>query len=327
MAGNDGAQRRIVDDEEGNDDGCGSPLFSLAVLARVHSTEKASHQKCAGLKQFGHLNRQDLAPMSTAVRESRTRRSSDSAGMQRLSNANWHAASGRRWEGGTYCNPKAAGVRGTGRRNWNTSRGRSTGSTWTTTPGRTFRRMSMGGCGPWCAAAAAATCDYIRYGLRLTLSYGGLPSCRPLETARKMANWWARREKRRSAEREGTSLTAPHRTADPRRGRPARGLNSLARFQMRRDILFCCYAQHGASHRRGWCRPQDPRAAQRAKRRRLLSEAVSARIRRGLIRYLEVVVDLSRASALGDFRPTRASVVAGAATPGRRMTSCITLWE
>ena len=58
-------------------------------------------------------------------------------------------------------------------------------------------------------------------------------------------------------------------------------------------------------------RPQDPRAAQRAKRRRLLSEAVSARIRRGLIRYLEVVVDLSRSAALGDFRPTRASVVAG----------------
>jgi len=34
--------------------------------------------------------------------------------------------------------------------------------------------------------------------------------------------------------------------------------------------------------------PQDPRAAQRAKRRRLLTEALSVRIRRGLIRYLEV---------------------------------------
>mmetsp|Transcript_11153 Transcript_11153/g.33448 ORF Transcript_11153/g.33448 Transcript_11153/m.33448 type:complete len:453 (+) Transcript_11153:338-1696(+) len=61
----------------------------------------------------------------------------------------------------------------------------------------------------------------------------------------------------------------------------------------------------------GRLRALDPRAAQRAKRRRLLSEAVSARIRRGLIRYLEVIVDLSRASSLSDFRPTRASVVAG----------------
>lgn len=57
---------------------------------------------------------------------------------------------------------------------------------------------------------------------------------------------------------------------------------------------------------------QDPRAAQRAKRRRLLTEALSARIRRGLIRYLEVVVDLSRASATTDFRPTRFAVVLGA---------------
>lgn len=57
---------------------------------------------------------------------------------------------------------------------------------------------------------------------------------------------------------------------------------------------------------------QDPRAAQRAKRRRLLTEALSARIRRGLIRYLEVIVDLSRASAMADFRPTRFAVVLGA---------------
>ena len=59
------------------------------------------------------------------------------------------------------------------------------------------------------------------------------------------------------------------------------------------------------------CCQQDPRAAQRAKRRRLLTDALSARIRRGLIRYLEVIVDLSRASATTDFRPTRFSVVLG----------------
>jgi hypothetical protein len=59
------------------------------------------------------------------------------------------------------------------------------------------------------------------------------------------------------------------------------------------------------------CSRQDPRAAQRAKRRRLLTDALSARIRRGLIRYLEVIVDLSRASATTDFRPTRFAVVLG----------------
>ena len=62
--------------------------------------------------------------------------------------------------------------------------------------------------------------------------------------------------------------------------------------------------------------PQDPRAAQRAKRRRLLTDALSARIRRGLIRYLEVIVDLSRASATSDFRPTRFAVVLGVSRAG-----------
>ena len=62
--------------------------------------------------------------------------------------------------------------------------------------------------------------------------------------------------------------------------------------------------------------PQDPRTAQRAKRRRLLTDALSARIRRGLIRYLEVIVDLSRASATSDFRPTRFAVVLGVSRAG-----------
>lgn len=68
---------------------------------------------------------------------------------------------------------------------------------------------------------------------------------------------------------------------------------------------------------------QDPRAAQRAKRRRLLTDALSARIRRGLIRYLEVIVDLSRASATTDFRPTRFAVVLGVRHAG--MGGCMLL--
>ena len=43
---------------------------------------------------------------------------------------------------------------------------------------------------------------------------------------------------------------------------------------------------------------QNPEEEQRARRRRLLSAAQSARIRRGMIRYVQVVLDLSRAASL-----------------------------
>ena len=43
---------------------------------------------------------------------------------------------------------------------------------------------------------------------------------------------------------------------------------------------------------------QDRSEEQRARRRRLLSAAASARIRRGMIRYVQVVLDLSRAASL-----------------------------
>lgn len=58
----------------------------------------------------------------------------------------------------------------------------------------------------------------------------------------------------------------------------------------------------------------DPRMAQRSKRRRLLGQAAGARIRRGLIRYLQLVIDCSRAAAVTDFRPTRISLIAGILT-------------
>lgn len=47
----------------------------------------------------------------------------------------------------------------------------------------------------------------------------------------------------------------------------------------------------------------------RARRRRLLSSAASARIRRGMIRYMELIIDLSRAASLTDMRPIRSAVM------------------
>ncbi|CAK0742284.1 hypothetical protein CVIRNUC_001385 [Coccomyxa viridis] len=61
----------------------------------------------------------------------------------------------------------------------------------------------------------------------------------------------------------------------------------------------------------GRLRPLDFREEQRAKRQRLLSAAASASIRRGMIRYLQIIVDLSRASSIGDMRPNRLAVMAG----------------
>lgn len=52
---------------------------------------------------------------------------------------------------------------------------------------------------------------------------------------------------------------------------------------------------------------------QRARRQQLLSTAASARIRRGLIRYVQLVIDLSRAAAMTDMRPNRAAVLLGVA--------------
>jgi len=58
------------------------------------------------------------------------------------------------------------------------------------------------------------------------------------------------------------------------------------------------------------CRLQvDKLEAQRARQRRLLSAAHGARIRRGMIRYLELVLDLSRAAGLTDMRPLRSVVM------------------
>ncbi|KAI7839973.1 hypothetical protein COHA_006294 [Chlorella ohadii] len=61
----------------------------------------------------------------------------------------------------------------------------------------------------------------------------------------------------------------------------------------------------------GNLRAPDRAAEQRARRRRLLSAAQSARIRRGMIRYVQVVLDLSRAASLADMRPLRAAVMSG----------------
>lgn len=49
----------------------------------------------------------------------------------------------------------------------------------------------------------------------------------------------------------------------------------------------------------------------RERRRRALSVAKSARVRRGLIRFLTVIIDLSRASSMTDMRPMRAAVMSG----------------
>eukprot|EP00898_Chlorokybus_atmophyticus_P003211 jgi/Chlat1/3891/Chrsp26S04175 len=57
----------------------------------------------------------------------------------------------------------------------------------------------------------------------------------------------------------------------------------------------------------GRLRPLDRTALQRERRRRLQEEAPTARVRKGMIRYLYVVLDLSRAVAETDFRPSRLS--------------------
>ncbi|GFR41049.1 hypothetical protein Agub_g1692, partial [Astrephomene gubernaculifera] len=49
----------------------------------------------------------------------------------------------------------------------------------------------------------------------------------------------------------------------------------------------------------------DKTAEQRERRKRLLSAAQSARIRKGMIRYLLLVIDLSRAASAQDLRPSR----------------------
>ncbi len=46
-----------------------------------------------------------------------------------------------------------------------------------------------------------------------------------------------------------------------------------------------------------------------ARRRRLLSSTVGARVRRGMIRYLQLVVDLSKAASLTDMRPVRSAIM------------------
>ncbi|KAL6770737.1 TF2H2 [Auxenochlorella protothecoides x Auxenochlorella symbiontica] len=61
----------------------------------------------------------------------------------------------------------------------------------------------------------------------------------------------------------------------------------------------------------GNLRGPDSAAERRARRTRTLNAAHAARVQRGLIRYLQVVVDLSRAAAATDMRPLRAAVMAG----------------
>jgi hypothetical protein len=48
---------------------------------------------------------------------------------------------------------------------------------------------------------------------------------------------------------------------------------------------------------------------QRAKRARMQAATASARIRRGMMRYLFVVLDVSRATLMTDMRPTRLAVL------------------
>eukprot|EP00887_Chlorella_sp_A99_P003194 scaffold9.g3194.t1 len=52
-------------------------------------------------------------------------------------------------------------------------------------------------------------------------------------------------------------------------------------------------------------------AAQRAARAAAAAAAAAARVRRGMLRYVELVVDLSRAAAATDMRPLRAAVMSG----------------
>ena len=53
----------------------------------------------------------------------------------------------------------------------------------------------------------------------------------------------------------------------------------------------------------------DEDSKRRERRRRILTAAESARIRRGMIRYVEIIVDLSRAAAITDMRPVRSAVM------------------
>eukprot|EP00775_Hariotina_reticulata_P000598 gene598-885_t len=62
---------------------------------------------------------------------------------------------------------------------------------------------------------------------------------------------------------------------------------------------------------RGFLRPLDATAELRARRQRALSAAQSARIRKGMIRYVLLVLDLSRAASASDMRPSRLAVMAG----------------
>ncbi|GBG75993.1 hypothetical protein CBR_g21234 [Chara braunii] len=59
----------------------------------------------------------------------------------------------------------------------------------------------------------------------------------------------------------------------------------------------------------GLLRPLDVTAAQRERRRRQL-EAPAARVRRGMIRFLYLIVDFSNSAAEVDFKPSRMAVVA-----------------
>lgn len=46
-----------------------------------------------------------------------------------------------------------------------------------------------------------------------------------------------------------------------------------------------------------------------ARRRRLLSASIGSRVRRGMIRYLQLIMDLSRAAGLTDMRPIRSAIM------------------
>ncbi|KAI8470897.1 MAG: Ssl1-like-domain-containing protein [Monoraphidium minutum] len=63
---------------------------------------------------------------------------------------------------------------------------------------------------------------------------------------------------------------------------------------------------------RGRLRP-DPTAELRARRQRIIAAARSARIRKGMIRYVLLVIDLSRAAAVLDMRPSRVAAMTSAA--------------
>eukprot|EP00879_Flechtneria_rotunda_P010612 GHRR01011092.1.p2 GENE.GHRR01011092.1~~GHRR01011092.1.p2 ORF type:complete len:222 (+),score=75.52 GHRR01011092.1:284-949(+) len=63
----------------------------------------------------------------------------------------------------------------------------------------------------------------------------------------------------------------------------------------------------------GFLRPLDATAELRARRQRALSAAQTARIRKGMIRYVLLVLDLSRAATATDMRPSRLSAMAGSA--------------